>query len=69
MKAIAEGLATLGTITVLELAAGQRLLDLQTAFDTLQRTSFHTTETLINAALQRNAARKRAAQGESDEGP
>jgi predicted nucleic acid-binding protein len=58
----ARGLATLGTITVLELAAQQKLLDLPVALAALVRTSFHVTETLVNAALQRDAARKRAEQ-------
>jgi predicted nucleic acid-binding protein len=55
--AAAHGLATLGTITVLELAASHGLLELQAALDSLQRTSFHCTDTLINAALQRDADR------------
>lgn len=57
--AATQGLATLGTITVLELAAEQELLDLPTALAALQQTSFHSTKTLINDALQRDAARRR----------
>lgn len=60
--ALAQGLATLGTITVLELAAHQELLDLRVTLDSLQHTSFHITQALINAALQRDAARKSAEQ-------
>lgn len=53
-----HGLATLGTITVLELAAEQELLDLRAAFDSLQRTSFQITQDLLDAALERETARK-----------
>jgi predicted nucleic acid-binding protein len=62
--AIGQGLTTLGTITVMELAASQGLLDLQSAFNSLQRTSFYLTEALINSALQRDALRNRAKQNE-----
>ena len=54
----AQGLTTLGTITVLELAAEQELLDLNVAFESLQRTTFHVTQELLEAALARHAARK-----------
>lgn len=63
----ARGLATLGTITVLELAGEHGLLELPVAFEALQRTSFHCTKALVDDALRRNAARKRAAQRKSDE--
>jgi hypothetical protein len=53
-------LATIGTITVLELAAEQELIDLATALAALRRTSFHISEELINDALARDAARKSA---------
>ena len=65
--AMEKGLATLGTITVLELAAERELLDLPTALDALRHTSFHVTRALIDTALQRDAARKRAKQSDSDE--
>jgi len=55
----ALGLATIGTITVLELAAEQGLLDLKMALDSLQRTTFQITRPLIDAALKRDAERKR----------
>ncbi|HEY1683444.1 MAG TPA: hypothetical protein VGG19_01660 [Tepidisphaeraceae bacterium] len=55
-----HGFITIGTITILELAARQNLLDLKSAFDRLERTSFQITPALINAALDRDAARKRA---------
>jgi predicted nucleic acid-binding protein len=53
-----QGLATLGTITVLELAAEHKLLDLMVALDALQATTFHVSQALIDAALARDAARK-----------
>jgi predicted nucleic acid-binding protein len=59
-----QGIATLGTITVLELASELKLLDLPIALEALQRTTFHVTKTLIDDALERDAARKRAEQGE-----
>jgi predicted nucleic acid-binding protein len=52
------GFATFGTITVLELAAQHRLLDLKSAFESLQRTTFQITQPLIDAALERDAARR-----------
>jgi predicted nucleic acid-binding protein len=58
LAAKASGLATLGTITVLELAAEHELLDLQVALDALQRTSFRVSMSLVDTALQRDAARK-----------
>ena len=54
----AHGLATLGTITVLELAAEARLLNLKDALDSLQCTSFHITQPIIDAALARHATPK-----------
>lgn len=53
-----QGLATFGTITVLELAAELDLVDLRVAFESLQRTTFHITQDLLDAALERDAARK-----------
>jgi predicted nucleic acid-binding protein len=53
-----QGLATLGTITVLELAAEQDLVELTVAFESLQQTTFHVTQDLLDAALERYAARK-----------
>lgn len=55
-----HGFATVGTITVLELAAGRDLIDLRSAFDRLLQTSFQITRALIDAALERDAARRRA---------
>jgi predicted nucleic acid-binding protein len=53
-----HGLKPVGTLTVLEMAADRELVDLKTAFDALQRTTFHIGAAQINAALQRDAARK-----------
>jgi hypothetical protein len=47
---------------VLELAAEQKLLDLQIALDALQRTSFRMSNAIVSAAIQRDAAWKRAEQ-------
>jgi hypothetical protein len=44
---------------VLELAAQQELLDLESALDALELTTFQITKALIDAALKRDAARKR----------
>jgi predicted nucleic acid-binding protein len=54
-----HGLQTLGTITVLELAAEVGLVDLKTVLDALQQTSFQITQSLIDAALARDAERRR----------
>jgi predicted nucleic acid-binding protein len=54
-----QGLATLGTITVLELAAEAELVDLNVALESLQQTSFFITKEIVDATLERHAARKR----------
>lgn len=53
-----NGLKTVGTLTVLEMAAELELLDLKTAMDNLLGTTFHVAAEQINAALERDAARK-----------
>ena len=53
-----HGLATLGTITVLELAAERDLLNLNSALTALQQTTFHITQPYIDAALARDAERR-----------
>jgi predicted nucleic acid-binding protein len=53
-----RGLITIGTITVLELAAENGLLELQSAFLALQGTTFHVTQDLLDEALARDAARR-----------
>lgn len=53
----ARGLATIGTITVLELAAERRLLNLADAFAKLRETTFHVSDQLLDDALQRHAER------------
>ena len=57
--AIAQRLAVLGTLTVLELAADRELLVLSVALGALQSTTFHCTQALIDDALQRHAGKKR----------
>jgi hypothetical protein len=54
-------LAALGTITILELAADQNLIDLDAAFTALAQTTFQTTQELLDSALARHAARKQDA--------
>jgi predicted nucleic acid-binding protein len=54
----AQGLVTIGTITVLELAAEAKLIELRPALDALQQTTFQITQAYIDAALAREAARK-----------
>jgi predicted nucleic acid-binding protein len=54
-----RGLKTLGTITVLELAAEKELLDLQATLATLRQTTFHISDELIESALQRDIVRRR----------
>lgn len=56
------GIRTLGTLTVLELAAEANLVDLRIATNALRQTSFHIADHLIAAALERDSARR---QGES----
>jgi len=48
-----QGFTTLGTITILELAARQKLLHLKSALDRLQQTSFQISRSIIAAALER----------------
>lgn len=55
-----RGLLTIGTITVLELAAQKNLLDLKLAFDALQKTSFQIAKSYIDAAIKRDVSRKLA---------
>lgn len=55
----ALGLRAAGTLTVLEMAAESRLLELGVAIDALRRTTFHIADEHIQAALERDAARKR----------
>jgi predicted nucleic acid-binding protein len=54
-----QGLVTIGTITVLELAAERELLELATAFGALQATTFQISQDLLDAALARDAARRK----------
>lgn len=61
--ALAEGLFVLPTLAVLEKAAEQRLLELRPALQALQQTSYRVRGEMIDAALERDAARKRLAGG------
>ena len=49
------GFKTLGTVTILELAAQQKLLDLRNALIALKATSFHISDDLIKDAIARSA--------------
>lgn len=53
------GLAVMGTLRVLELAAERGLLDLPTAIAQLAATSFHLPSQLVQEMLTRDAARER----------
>ena len=52
-----KGLVTLGTLTILEKAAGQNLLDLPTVLDTLRQTNFRIHPRLLAEALARHEQR------------
>lgn len=54
-----HGLNAVGTLNVLEFAAERNLIDLKPTLDALRQTTFHITDEYIDAALQRDAARKR----------
>jgi predicted nucleic acid-binding protein len=58
--ALAEGLFVLPTLAVLERAAEQRFLELRPTLEALQRTTYRVRPELIQAALERDAARKRS---------
>lgn len=54
-----RGIATFGTLRILEMAAQRHLLDLPTALAALAATTFYIDETLMQDLLARDAARKR----------
>lgn len=56
--AASRGLATTGTLGVLDLAAEAGLLDLPSAITRLRNTSFHVTPALLKRLLDRDAARR-----------
>lgn len=60
-----HGLNAVGTLTVLEFAAERKLLELGATLAALRRTTFYITDEYIEAALQRDAARK----GQSSQWP
>jgi predicted nucleic acid-binding protein len=53
-----HGLAVMGTLRVLELAAERDLIDFPTAITKLQATSFYLPVSLVREMLARDAARK-----------
>ncbi|MGE3244645.1 MAG: hypothetical protein AB7I57_26520 [Pirellulales bacterium] len=64
--AAAQGLTVLSTITVLELAAEHGLIRLTDAFDALKSTTFHITPAILDAALARDAARRKSQSGSAE---
>lgn len=54
-----EGLQVTGTIGILERAAAENLLNLPSTFQKLRATNYHASAELLQAALDRDAARKR----------
>lgn len=58
-EATRRGLATLGTLRILEMAAQRHLLDLPTALHALAATTFYMDDLLRRDLLARDAARKR----------
>ncbi|MDB6037805.1 MAG: hypothetical protein JWM99_1646 [Verrucomicrobiales bacterium] len=54
-----QGLQVTGTIGILERAAAANLLDLSIAFEKLRATTYYASPELLQAALDRNATRKR----------
>jgi predicted nucleic acid-binding protein len=61
-----EGLTPLPTLAVLERAATQYLLELRPALEKLQQTTIRVPRERIDAALRRDAARKRARQNSAE---
>lgn len=59
-KARAAGLRVTGTIGILERAAAENLVDLPSAFERLQRTTYYAPLDILRAALERDAARRTA---------
>src|SRR5438067_783629 len=53
------GVVTLGTLGLLEAAAARDFISLPAALEKLRKTSFFVTDELIEAALQRDAMRRR----------
>jgi hypothetical protein len=54
-----HGLNAVGTLNVLEFAAERKLLELKPTLEALRRTTFYITDEYIDAALQRDSARRR----------
>ena len=58
-EAVRRGLATFGTLRILEMAAQRDFLDLQTAIAQLAHTTFYMDDDLVQEIRARDAARKR----------
>ena len=52
------GLSALGTVGILEIAAGRNLIDLPTALEALRKTNIFIAESILVAALQRDESRR-----------
>lgn len=50
-----KGLVVVGLVGIIERAAAKNLLDIRAAFAALQKTNFRISESLIDAAIRRNA--------------
>jgi len=59
------GLTVLGTVGILEIAAAQDLIDLQTALAALRRTNIFLAENILTAAVERDKSRKSQKQNPS----
>jgi len=58
-EAARRGIATTGTLGVLDAAAATRLLDLEVAFQRLQATNFYVNNRILRRLLERDAQRKK----------
>jgi predicted nucleic acid-binding protein len=61
-EAARRGIVTTGTLGVLDAAAEAGLIDLPTSISQLRRTTFYATPSLLKRLLDRDAARKKAAE-------
>lgn len=65
--ASSRGITTIGTLTVLEIAAQQGLVDLRAAFGRLRATNFRVSERMIHDALDRDSRHRQG--NPSETGP
>jgi predicted nucleic acid-binding protein len=63
-----HGFSAVGTLAVLQFAAERKLLELRPALDALRATTFYITDAYVQAALQRDAARKKADRTQREDG-